>query len=170
MLRDVHVALLVEEQYEDLELWYPYYRLQEAGARVSILGTGREQYTGKRCLAVRPDGRVDDARAEDYAGVVVPGGYAPDHMRRHRPLLAFVKALAEQGKPVAFICHAGWVTISAGIVAGRQVTSVPAIRDDLENAGATWLDEPVVRDGQLISSRRPADLPVFLPAIIQALG
>jgi len=109
-------------------------------------------------------------RPQDFDAVVIPGGYAPDRMRRHPPMLEFVRAMAEAEKPVAFICHAGWVPISAGIVRGRRVTSFPSIRDDLVNAGAQWVDEEVVVDRNLVSSRMPADLPAFLRALIQLLS
>ena len=163
------IALLAEDLYEDLELWYPYYRLKEAGAEVRILGTGKEEYHGKHGMAVRPDMRVDAADLNDFDAVVIPGGYAPDRMRRHPPLVEFVRAMSEAGNLVAFICHAGWVPISAGIVEGHEVTSFPSIQDDLRNAGAAWSDREVVRDGNLVSSRRPADLPAFCRMIIEAL-
>ncbi|NIP72076.1 MAG: type 1 glutamine amidotransferase [Gammaproteobacteria bacterium] len=164
------IAVLAEDLYEDLELWYPYYRLKEAGAEVYLVGTGGERYTGKHGVPAHPDLQITEARAADFDAVVIPGGYSPDRMRRHKPVLDFVRALHEQGKVVAFICHAGWVPISAGILTGRRVTSFHAIRDDLVNAGADWVDEPVVRDANLISSRTPDDLPAFCRAIIQALG
>jgi len=163
------VAILAEDHYEDLELWYPYYRLQEAGAEVVVLGTGKARYESKHGYPVEPNGAVQDASADDWDAVLVPGGYAPDLMRRHPPLLGFVRAMDEAGKVVAFICHAGWVPISAGIVRGRKVTSVGAIKDDLVNAGAEWLDQEVVGDGNLISSRTPKDLPAYCRAIIAAL-
>lgn len=164
------IAVLAEDLYEDLELWYPYYRLKEAGAEVHLVGTGGERYTGKHGVPVHPDLQIAEARAADFDAVVIPGGYSPDRLRRHKPVLDFVRALHEQGKVVAFICHAGWVPISAGIVGGRRLTSFHAIRDDLVNAGAEWVDEPVVRDANLISSRTPDDLPAFCRTIIQALG
>jgi protease I len=116
------------------------------------------------------DGSVDDLYPEVYDALVIPGGYAPDHMRRNDKLLSITRAIAEAGKPVAFICHAAWVPISAGLLRGRKATCVRAIRDDVVNAGATYLDEPVVVDRNLISSRTPADLPAFCRAIIQALA
>ncbi len=155
--------------YEDLELWYPKIRLEEEGARAVVAGTGEKTYQGKRGYPLTVDTNVDDISAEDFDGLVIPGGYAPDIMRRSTKLLQLTQEIYEAGKPVAFICHAGWVPISAGIVRGKRGTSVGAIRDDLVNAGMLWEDSPVVVDGNLISSRTPADLPQFCKAIIAAL-
>ena len=164
------IALLAGDLYEDLVLWYPYYRLQEEGAEVVIIGTGEERYKGKNGLSVVPDRQITEVSHSEFEAVVIPGGYAPDHMRRHRALLEFVQQLFEQGKIVAYICHAGWVPASAGILKDRRVTSFFSIRDDLENAGAHWVDESVVKDGNLISSRYPGDLPNFCRTIIEALA
>ena len=164
------IAILAESLFEDLELWYPYYRLKEAGAEVQVLGTGAASYKGKNGLSVKPDRQVADASSDEFDAVVIPGGYSPDHMRRHQSLIQFVRSMAEQNKVVAYICHAGWVAISAKIVEGRQVTSFSSIKDDLENAGARWVDQEVVRDGNLISSRKPDDLPAFCRTIIEALA
>jgi protease I len=144
--------------YEDLELWYPKIRLEEEGARTVVAGTGEKTYQGK-----------DQLEAKDFDGLVIPGGYAPDIMRRSPKLLQLTREIHDAGKPVAFICHAGWVPISAGIVRGRRGTSVGAIKDDLMNAGMLWEDSPVVVDGNLISSRTPADLPDFMRALIRCL-
>jgi protease I len=163
------VLFFAAPQYEDLELWYPKIRLEEEGARAFVAGLGEKTYQGKKGYPLTVDGNVDDVLAEEFDGLVIPGGYAPDIMRRSEKLLAVTRAVHDAGKPVAFICHAGWVPISAGIVRGRKVTSVKAIKDDLVNAGATWLDEAVVVDGNLISSRTPADLPQFCKALIAAL-
>jgi protease I len=138
--------------YEDLELWYPKIRLEEEGARTLV------------------DANVDDLSADEFDGLVIPGGYAPDIMRRSRKLLQLTREIYDADKPVAFICHAGWVPISAGIVRGKRGTSVGAIKDDLVNAGMLWEDSPVVVDGNLISSRTPADLPQFMRALIHALA
>lgn len=155
--------------YEDLELWYPKIRLEEEGARTVVAGTGERTYQGKRGYPLTVDTSVDRVHAEDFDGLVIPGGYAPDIMRRSARLLQLTREIYEAGKPVAFICHAGWVPISAGIVKGKRGTSVGAIRDDLVNAGLIWEDSPVVVDGNLISSRTPADLGVFMRALIAAL-
>ena len=157
-------------QYEDLELWYPKIRLEEEGARTVVAGLGEKTYAGKRGYPCTPDTVVDAVSAAEFDGLVIPGGYAPDILRRSPKVLELTRVIFEAGKPVAFICHAGWVPISARIVKGRRVTSVGAIRDDLENAGALWEDSAVVVDGHLISSRTPADLGHFCRAIIAALG
>ncbi len=155
--------------YEDLELWYPKIRLEEEGARTVVAGTGEKTYQGKRGYPLTVDTSVDEIRAADFDGLVIPGGYAPDIMRRSQKLLQLTREIYQAGKPVAFICHAGWVPISAGIVKGKRGTSVGAIKDDLVNAGLLWEDSPVVVDGNLISSRTPADLPQFCKALIAAL-
>ncbi len=165
-----NIGVLVEALFEDLEFWYPVIRLREAGARVVVLGTGAEEYCGKHGLEAHADGPVGSVQPEDLDALVIPGGYAPDKMRRNDVLLALVRRMAELDRPVAFICHAGWVPISAGIVSGRRVTSAPSIRDDLVNAGAHWEDSEVVQDGPLISSRHPGDLPAFCRALISALN
>jgi protease I len=170
-LRHVRVAALVEEIYEDLELWYPVLRLREAGADVKIIGPrAGEVYKSKHGYPAKADLGMDDARPADFGGLVIPGGYAPDRMRRHAAMLDFVRAINEAKKPIAFICHAGWVPISAGIVRGRTVTSVSAIKDDLVNAGAKWIDQEVVVDGNLITSRTPVDLPAFARELVKSLS
>jgi protease I len=169
-LKGKRVAVLVEEVYEDQELWYPYYRLLEAGAEVTIVGPKVETYGSKHGFPATAERAASEVSADDFDAVMIPGGYAPDRMRRYESLLKLVRGIHEKGGVVAFICHAGWVPISAGILKGKRVTGVGAIKDDLVNAGATFLDEPVVVDGNLVSSRTPADLPVFLPAIIKAMG
>jgi protease I len=155
--------------YEDLELWYPKIRLEEEGARTVVAGTGEKNYQGKRGYPITVDTSVDQISSADFDGLVIPGGYAPDIMRRSQKLLQLTREIYQAGKPVAFICHAGWVPISAGIVKGKRGTSVGAIKDDLVNAGLLWEDSPVVVDGNLISSRTPADLPQFCKALIAAL-
>jgi deglycase len=155
--------------YEDLELWYPKIRLEEEGASTVVAGTGEKTYQGKRGYPLAVDTSVDEIEAAEFDGLVIPGGYAPDIMRRSPKLLQLTREIYQAGKPVAFICHAGWVPISAGIVKGKRGTSVGAIRDDLINAGMLWEDSPVVVDGNLISSRTPADLPQFMKALIAAL-
>jgi len=164
------VAILVENFYEDLELWYPYYRLQEAGAEVLLLGTGKGTYTSKHGYPAEEDLLVDDVEPRDYSAVIIPGGYSPDHMRRHPPMIEFVRKAHDHGAVIAFICHGGWVPISAGILKGRKATSFFAIRDDMVNAGVEWSDAEVVRDGTLVSSRSPKDLPAFMRAVLEAMG
>lgn len=156
--------------YEDLELWYPKIRLEEEGARTIVAGLGEPEYRGKHGYPVRVDASVEDINADDFHGLVIPGGFAPDRMRRSARLLEITREVFTAGKPVAFICHAGWVPISAKILRGKRATSVGAIRDDMENAGCLWTDEPVVVDGNLISSRTPADLPDFMRALIRAFS
>ncbi len=163
------VLIFAAPLFEDLELWYPRIRLEEAGHRTVVAGLGEAGYTGKYGVPVTTDLSVDEVRSEQFDALVIPGGYAPDKMRRSERLLAIVREMHAAGKPIAFICHAGWVPISAGIVRGRRGTSTTAIRDDLVNAGMAWEDSPVVVDGNLISSRTPADLGEFLKAIIAAL-
>lgn len=163
------VAVLVADLYQELEFWYPYYRLIEEGAQVVAVGPEAREYKSKLGYPAKADLSGGEVRAEDFDAVVIPGGYAPDYMRRSPELVAFVREMAESGKVVAAICHGGWMLCSARVVRGKRVTSFYAIRDDLANAGATWVDEEVVRDGNLITSRVPSDLPAFLREIISAL-
>jgi protease I len=170
-LKGKRVIILVEQMYNEFEFWYPYYRLKEAGAEVVVVGSGSAQeYTAKSGLPCEVDTSADKISAADFDGIIIPGGYAPDHMRRHPAMVKLVKDLYEAGKVVAAICHAGWMLASAEIVEGRTVTSFFAIKDDLIHAGAKWVDEEVVVDGKLITSRKPDDLPAFMKAIIAALS
>ena len=165
-----NIAILAEDNYQELELWYPLLRLQEAGAGVAVIGTGSaETYTSKHGYPVTVDADADEVDAADFDAVIVPGGYAPDRMRRYESVLKLVREADEQGKVVAAICHAGWVLVSAGILKGRMATCFSAIKDDVINAGATYLDQEVVQDGNLITSRTPGDLPAFCRTIIAAL-
>ena len=167
-LGEKKIIILVEEIFNDLEFWYPYYRLKEAGATVVVVGSGSaEEYTGKSGTKIKVDASAGDILASEYDGIIVPGGYAPDYMRRYQEMVSLVKDLFEAEKVVAAICHAGWMLASAEIVEGRKVTSVSAIKDDLIHAGANWVDEEVVVDGKLITSRKPDDLPAFMRAIIK---
>ncbi len=163
------VLVLVEQVYEDLELWYPKIRLQEEGFEVVVAGPERALYTGKHGYPCRADRSFAEVRAAEFDALVIPGGFAPDKLRRIPQVLDLVREFDRDRKPIAMICHAGWVPISAKILKGRKVTGVSAIRDDLENAGATFLDQSVVTDGHLISSRTPADLPDFCKALLAAL-
>jgi len=164
------VAVLVADLYQELEFWYPYLRLKEEGAEVVAVGPEEGEYKSKLGYPAKADLAAAMARAEDFDAVIIPGGYAPDYMRRSPELVALVRKMAEQGKVVAAICHGGWMLCSARGIKGKRVTSFYAIRDDLENAGATWVDKPVVRDGNLITSRVPSDLPAFLREVISALA
>ena len=165
------IFLLVETIYNDLEFWYPYYRLKEAGAEVFVVGPlGGIVYTGKAGLEVKADVGMADISSADCDGLVIPGGYAPDHMRRHPEMVRLVRDCVTSGKVVAAICHAGWMLASANVLKGRTVTSFFAIKDDIVHAGANFVDQEVVVDSNLITSRKPDDLPAFLRAIIAALA
>ena len=165
------VAVLAEDYYENLELWYPVLRLQEAGAKVTIVGPkAGEVYKSKEGYPAKADLSMEDARASEFDAVIVPGGYAPDRMRRHQAMLRLVRETFQAGKVVASICHAAWVPISAGILKGKTMTCVSAVKDDVINAGANYVDKEVVVDGNLISSRTPPDLPAFCREIVKALS
>ena len=169
MLTDKRILFFAAPLYEDLELWYPKIRLEEEGASCTVAGLGEKIYQGKHGYPVKPDCTVDEVEAGEFDALVIPGGFAPDKLRRYPKVLQLTREIFEAGKPVAFICHAGWVPISARIVKGRRGTSVDAIKDDLVNAGMLWENSPVVVDGNMITSRTPADLPHFAKAIIAAL-
>ncbi len=167
----MRIASLIHNDFEDLEFWYPTMRLQEAGYTVDVVGerTG-ERYTGKYGVPAVATHGFGDLNAADYDGVLVPGGWAPDKIRRFDAVLTFVREMNGAGKVIGQICHAGWVLISAGILQGKTVTSTPGIRDDMTNAGATWVDKAVVIDGNIVSSRRPPDLPEYGKALLEVLG
>ncbi len=160
---------LLHNDVEDLEFWYPVLRLREAGMIVEVAGEKAERYVGKYGVPAEADMSWNDADPADYDLLLVPGGWAPDKIRRYDAVLNLVRAMNQHGKIIGQICHAGWVLISAGILNGRRVTSTPGIKDDMMNAGAIWLDEPVVVDGNIVSSRRPPDLPDYLKALIEEL-
>ena len=160
-------AVMIGPLFEDLEAAYPYYRLQEAGATVEYVGIeGGTVLKGKQGIELETDQAAADLIPDGLDLLVIAGGFGPDKLRTDEGVKGLVRGIHDAGKPIAFICHAGWVPISAGIVEGRRVTSVPAIADDLRNAGAEWEDSEVVVDGNLISSRRPPDLPAFMRALI----
>jgi len=164
------IAMLAENMYQEMELWVPYYRMKEEGAEVKVVGAGgAKSYTSKHGYPVNVDVQADQVTAEEFDAVIIPGGYAPDMMRRHEPMVRLVREAARQGKVVAAICHAGWMLVSAGVVSGRNATSFFSIKDDLVAAGAKWQDAEVVVDGNLITSRKPDDLPAFCRAIVKAL-
>lgn len=169
-LKGKRVAVLVENLYEDLELWYPVLRMREAGAEVTIVGAGAHTYTSKHGYEARADKSAEQVGAADFDAVIIPGGYAPDRMRLRRAMVDLVRAIHRQGKVVAAICHGGWMLVSANVVRGKKVTGYIAIKDDLVNAGATFEDREVVRDGNVITSRKPEDLPAFCRTILQALS
>ena len=160
----------VDDLYEDLELWYPKLRLEEAGHALRLAAPRIQTYTGKHGYPAKADLVLDEARSQDFAGLLVPGGFMPDKLRRDARVLALTREFFEQGKLVAFICHGGWIPISAKILRGRRATGSLGIKDDLENAGAIWVDAPVVVDGNLVSSRTPPDLPAFARAMVDFLA
>jgi protease I len=170
-LKGKKVVILAENFYEDLELWVPYYRLKEEGAEVTVVGSGSSRtYTSKHGYPVEVSKEAKEIDISGFDGVVIPGGYAPDHMRRYPAMVKIVREAYEKGKVVSAICHAGWMLASAGILKGKKVTGFFAIKDDLVHAGATYVDQEVVRDGNLITSRKPDDLPAFCREIIEALA
>ncbi len=165
------ILTFVDNVYEDLELWYPKLRLIEAGAEVVAAGPrAGETYQGKNGYPCVSDAPIAEMRAEDFDGIVIPGGFMPDKLRRSPDVLQLVRDFHEARKPLAAICHGGWIPISAGVYKGVKVTGSPGIKDDLINAGAIWQDEPVVVDGHHVTSRRPDDLPHFCRAILQLLA
>lgn len=164
------ILILVGPEYEDLEVWYPKLRLEEAGFETKIAGLGEPEYRGKHGYPCRTDGQVADFPASRLAGILAPGGWAPDRIRRDPEALRRVREVHEAGKMVATICHGPWVLISAGIVRGRRLTSTVGIRDDLVNAGAEWVDAPAVIDGNIVSARVPKDLPAFGRAMLDVLA
>ncbi len=163
------VIQLVSGEFEDLELWCPVMRLREEGIQVDLVAEKKGGYTGKYGVHCEATLTFDEVDPADYDGVLVPGGWAPDKLRRFPKVLEIVRHMDENGKLVGEICHAGWVLISAGILKGRKVTSTPGIRDDMENAGAAWFDEAVVVDGNIISARRPPDIPEYNRALVEFL-
>ena len=162
--------VLVGPEYEDLEVWYPKLRLEEAGYEVKVAGLGEPEYRGKHGYPCPTDGHVRDFPSSELCGILAPGGWAPDKLRRDADVLARVREVHAAGKLVATICHGPWILISAGIVRGRRLTSTVGIRDDLVNAGAEWVDQPAVTDGNIVSARVPKDLPVFAAAMLRALS
>ncbi|MBI4599450.1 type 1 glutamine amidotransferase [Candidatus Uhrbacteria bacterium] len=165
-----HIAIFAEQKYEDMELWYSYYRLTEEGATVTIVGSGTAQeYHGKYGYPAKVDKDINDVKADDFDALIIPGGFAPDYMRRSEHMVQFVRDMNTKGKIVAAICHGPWMLASAEIVSGKNTTSFFAIKSDMVHAGATWSDAEVVRDGNLITSRKLSDLPAFCRTIIELL-
>ena len=159
----------VGDIYEDLELWYPKLRLEAAGYGMTLAGEEVRTFDGKHGYPAATDALVTQVKSQDFAGLLIPGGFMPDKLRRNPAVLKLTREFFEQGKLVAFICHGGWIAISAKILKGKKATGSLGIKDDLENAGAIWVDEPVVIDGNLISSRTPKDLPAFGEAMVEFL-
>lgn len=165
------VLMFVENVYEDLELWYPKLRLIEAGAEVVVAGPEANQtYHGKHSYPCKSDAQISDMQSAKFDGVVVPGGFMPDKLRRDPKVLSLVSEFAQNGKLVAAICHGGWIPISAKVYKGVRVTGSPGIKDDLINAGAIWEDAAAVVDRHFVSSRKPDDLPAFCQAILQVMS
>lgn len=169
-LKNQKILILVADEYEDMELQYPKYRMMEEGAKVMIAGEkAKEVYLGKKGYPCESQISFDQVNVDDYIALIIPGGYAPDKLRKIPKVLEIIRKFNEQKKLIAFICHAGWIPISANIIRGIKCTSYMAIKDDMVNAGAKWIDEPVVIDQNFISSRFPDDLPHFCSAIIHYL-
>jgi protease I len=169
MQKSKTLLAFLDDAYEDLELWYPKLRLEEAGYALKCAAPELKAYTGKHGYPAQPDLLLKDARSRDFCGLLVSGGFMPDKLRRDAKVLSLTREFFEQGKLVAFICHGGWIPISARILKGRRATGSRGIKDDLVNAGAFWVDEPVVVDGNLISSRTPRDLAAFGKAMVKFL-
>lgn len=170
-LKNKKILMFVDHVYEDLELWYPKFRMLEAGASVVVAGLEAGQiYQGKHGYPCQSDQAIADMQADDFDGLIIPGGFAPDQLRRNAKVLELTRTIHKQNKLVAHICHAGWIPISAGIMKGYQCTSTPGIKDDLINSGAIWSDAPLVIDRKMVSSRRPADLPDFCSGILKVMS
>jgi len=170
-LKDKKVITVVEDDFEDSELLYPHYRLQEEGAICHIVGKESEAvYKGKYGVPVTTDYSFEQINIEEYDAILVPGGWAPDKLRRYKEVIDMVKFMNDEDRVIGQICHAGWVLISADILKGKHVTSTPGIKDDMTNAGAHWHNEEVVVDGSLVSSRRPPDLPAYGRALVEAIA
>jgi protease I len=165
------ILIFVADEYEDLELWYPKLRLEEAGVHVTVAGPEAGKiYRGKHGYPCVADAAIADMESADFQGVLCPGGWMPDKIRRDPQTLALVRECAEAGKLVAAICHGGWIPISAEVYRGVKVTGSPGIKDDLVNAGAIWQDAPLVVDRHFVSSRKPADLPEFMTGVLRVLS
>ncbi|KPV57798.1 glutamine amidotransferase [Paenibacillus sp. A3] len=170
-LKGHKVLAFVDEEFEDLEMWYPVLRLRESGLDVHLAGPkAGTVYHGKYGVPLTTEYALDEVKSEDYIGLYVPGGWAPDKLRRYASVLRLTREFHEAEKPIAHICHAGWVLVSAKICQGYTMTSTPGIKDDLENAGAIWVDQEAVVDRHIVSGRRPPDLPAFTKAFVDRLA
>ena len=168
-LQGKRIATLVADGVEDLEYYVPMMRLQEEGAEVLTAALDLKPVHGKNGLEIEPDTKIDSLNADELFALVLPGGWAPDKLRRHDVVKNLVREMDSQGKPIGIICHGGWIPISAGIMKGRRATGSVGIKDDIINAGGTWVDEPAFRDGNLSWGRVVADIPDFCRELIQAL-
>lgn len=170
-LKGKNAIILVEDMYNEFEVWYPYYRLIEEGVSVTLVGSGSgATYHSKFGIPIVANKSAQEVSMDDFDAIVIPGGYAPDKMRIHPPMVKLVKDAFEKKKVVASICHGGWMLVSAGVLKGVKVTSYVAIKDDMENAGAMWQDAELVQDNNVITSRKPDDLPAFCRAIIKSMA
>ena len=170
-LQGKRVAVLVEQQYQEMEVWYPVYRLREAGCTVELVGPeAGKVYASKLGYPAKSTLAAKDASAGQFAAVVIPGGFSPDYIRRSEPMLKLVRDALAQGKPVAAICHGPWVLCSTTGLKGKKVTCFHSIKDDVTNAGGTYVDQEVCIDGNVITSRTPDDLPAFMIALMEAMG
>ncbi|MCD6458892.1 MAG: type 1 glutamine amidotransferase [Thermoproteales archaeon] len=163
------VAILVEDYFDERELIYPYFRFMEAGYDVELIGPEKKEYHGKSTFTIHADKGVDEVKPEEYVALFIPGGYAPDRLRRHDSILNFVKTMNEKGKVIGAVCHAPWVLISAGIIKNRKVTGFYAIKDDIVNAGAVYTGSKVEVDGNLITGTDPSALPEMLVKMLELL-
>ncbi len=164
------IILLLEQQYQELEVWYPYYRLKEAGAQVVLVGPeAGHTYPSKLGYPAKSEVAARDINPNDFDGIIIPGGFAPDFIRRTEAMIKLVSVMAEQGKLIAAICHGPWVLCSTQALKGKKATCFFAIKDDVINAGANYIDAEVIRDGNLVTSRKPDDLPAFMTTIFQVL-
>jgi protease I len=171
MNRSLHrTAILVENLYHEMEVWVPFFRLQELGAKVALVGPKKETYRSKLGYPAEAELDASEAARDKFDALIIPGGYAPDLLRTNERLVHMVRAHVQQGAIVAAICHGTWMLASADVLKGRKATGATQIRDDIRNAGATWVDQACVRDGNIITSRKPGDLPQFCAAIIEALA
>ena len=165
------IALFVADLYDDNELYYPYYRLQEAGHSVDLIGALKGHvYKSKHGAPAKTTHSIDEVQVEDYDALVIPGGFSPDYMRRSKAMVEFAKAIDQAQKPIAAICHGPWLMISSCDLKGKTLTCYHSIKDDLINAGATYVDQDVAVDGHYVTSRTPLDLPVFMKALLKLLG
>ena len=169
-LKQARVAVLVEQQYQEMEVWYPVYRLREAGCKVTLVGPeAGATYPSKLGYPAKSDKAAKDVTADDFDALVIPGGFAPDFLRRHEAVIKLVQRHGRAGQAVAAICHGPWVLCSTQALQGKKATCFFAIKDDVINAGAEYVDAEVVRDGNLITSRKPDDLPAFVVELMKAL-